>query len=147
MTLPNNNRQPGIIQTRIPDLPFADPLTGTELLWLTQLGRSKKVFVSSFSALVAGEIWVFVSSNTAGVAGTRYATDTRAAPFTLTLPALPTIGSALEVSDAYGNWQTNNLTVAQGGNTIEGLAQNMVMDLNRARVVFAFDGTTWRVFG
>lgn len=130
---------------RVPELPLADPLDGTELLWLTQLGRSKKAPVSTVSGF--GEGWTFISVPTVAEAGRSYAADTSAGSFVLSLPGAPVaVDTAVEVADPNGSWQANPLTVAQNGSTIEGLAQDMAMDLNRARVVFAYDGATWRVF-
>ena len=136
----------GIIEVRIPDLPPADlPLTGQEIIQLVQNGRSRKAFLNSVAAFQTD--WQFISSLTTASAGVRYAADTSGGSFQLSLPGGPSQGDALEVADPNGNWQTNPLTVARNGSTIEGLAADMTMDLNRARIVFAYDGTTWRVFG
>lgn len=146
VTLPNNNRQPGIVQVRVPDLPPADlPLTGQELVWLTQLGRSKKAFIYNIAAFSIS--WQFITLDTTASVGNRYAANTSGGAFNLSLPGGPVTGDAIEVGDPDGTWQTNNLTVRRNGATIEGLAQDMVMDLSRARIVFAYDGATWRVFG
>lgn len=146
MSLPNNNRQPGILQVRVPALPEADPLDGTELLWLTQLGLSKKGSVSTVAGF--GQGWTFISSVAVAQGSRRYAADTSTGSFVLSLPGAPVAANtAIEVGDPNGSWQANPLTVARNGSTIEGLAQDMTMDLSRARVVFAYDGTTWRVFG
>lgn len=136
----------GIIEVRIPELPPATlPLTGLEIIQLIQDGRSRKAFLNSVAAF--GTNWQFINSNDTASAGVRYAADTSAGSFQLSLPGNPAQGDAIEVADPEGTWQANPLTVARNGSTIEGLSQDMTMDLNRARVVLAFDGTTWRVFG
>jgi hypothetical protein len=71
--------------------------------------------------------------------------DTSGGSFTVTLPATPSAGDALVIADG-GNWETNNLTVARNGSTIEGLAENLTMDIGGVSVEFVYSGTTWQVF-
>lgn len=71
--------------------------------------------------------------------------DTTSGGWTLTLPASPSVGDVVEVVDG-GDWSASNLTVARNGATIEGDAENMMMDLGGVAVTFVYDGTTWQVF-
>jgi len=151
VTLPNSNRQPGIIQVRIPELPDADAFTGTELLWLTQLGRSKKGMLSTVAAYIAGLVsgnpWLFYSGGpqTAAV-GSRIATSTFSGTWTLTLPVGATSGDSVEVADVLGTWGAAPLSLdAQSGQTIEGLVAPLSLDVPRSRPLFVWDGSTWRV--
>src|SRR5262245_6983041 len=104
-----------------------------------------KTFLSDVASMTSIKGWQFITQNTSTTVGVSYAANTSGGSFTLTLPT-PVLGNAVEVADPTGSWQTNNLTVARNGQTIENLSQDMTMDLNRARVIFAFDGSTWRVF-
>lgn len=151
MTLPNNNRQPGIVQVRIPDLPDAAAFTGTELLWLTQLGRSKKSALSTIAtyiaSLVSGNPWLFYSSGpqTAAI-GDRIATSTFGGSWTLTLPVATANGDSVEIADMLGTWSSAPLSLdTQSGQTIEGLAAPLSLDVPRSRPLFVWDGSTWRV--
>jgi hypothetical protein len=72
--------------------------------------------------------------------------DTSGGAFTVTLPATPATGAQVVVADAGANWGTNNLTVARNGETIGGLAQDLVCDITGASVQFVYDGTTWEVY-
>lgn len=138
-------QQPGILQVRIPDLPPATaPLTGTELAWIVQNGLSKKVFLRYVGNL--GTAWTYRNSDYTASAADRVGADTSGGSWTLTLPAGPTQGDVVEVADVGGAFQTNNLTVATSS-TIEGLASPMLLDLTRVRVVFLYNGTTWKVSG
>jgi len=48
---------------------------------------------------------------------------------------------------ADGNdWETTNLTVARNGSTIEGLAENLILDISSIQVQLIYDGTTWEVY-
>lgn len=146
MTLPNDFRQPGIIQQRIPQFPPVPlPLTGNEIIWVVQNGRSYKAFLSQLAGFSEND-WQFIDQTVFAASGIRYAADTSGGSFTLQLPASPVEGNSIEVADPNGAWPTNNLTLGRNGSTIETLAEDMLMDLGRARVVVSYDGTTWRVF-
>lgn len=71
--------------------------------------------------------------------------NTAAGSFTITLPALPSIGDTVVIADP-GNWNTNPLTVARNGSTIEGFADNFTFNLKDVRVDLVYDGTTWQLF-
>lgn len=71
--------------------------------------------------------------------------DTSVAGWTLTLPASPSDGEFVAVYDYTGDWGTNNLTVNRNGNTIAGLAENYICDVNWGKVIFAWISSlnTW----
>ena len=72
--------------------------------------------------------------------------DTAAGAFTVFLPATPTVGTQINIVDG-NNWGANNLTVGRNGSTIEGLAENLILDIAGVSVQLIYDGTTWEVFG
>jgi len=78
------------------------------------------------------------------VAGTHYLVNTSAAR-TLTLPASPQAGDVIRVSDEGGNSFTNNITVARNGNTIDGLAEDFLIDVNNGWAQFMWTGSDWTV--
>jgi hypothetical protein len=49
------------------------------------------------------------------------------------------------IADGY-NWGITPLTVARNGSTIEGLADNFVLDISHTRVDFIYSGDTWQVY-
>ena len=71
-----------------------------------------------------------------------YLVDTGTAARSITLPASPTSGDEIIISDRDGNAATNNITVARNGKTIAGLAEDLTIDLNYARVRLRYDGTS-----
>lgn len=71
--------------------------------------------------------------------------DTTGGSFTVTLPAAPATGFQVYIADG-ADWGTNNLTVARNGSTIEGLAEDLILDIQGAAVQLIYDGTTWEVF-
>jgi len=64
----------------------------------------------------------------------------------LTLPTSPASGTIVTIADGGNNWSTNNLTVSPGGtDTINGVAQNLICNLNGFSFYVFYNGTTWRV--
>lgn len=103
---------------------------------------------------VTGELTsttTFQPFNTAGLGNgsiaainTKYTIDTSGSAFTIQLPASPTVGQYVTVTDIKGTWATNNLTVAQNGNNIQGAAADLVCNVNHAYVtlIYTADATT-----
>jgi len=71
--------------------------------------------------------------------------DTSGGAWTLTLPASPSTGDVVIVSDG-ADWSTNNLTIGRNSSTIEGDAADMTMDIGGVSVTFVYDGTTWQIY-
>ncbi|SDG44492.1 hypothetical protein [Thalassobaculum litoreum] len=76
---------------------------------------------------------------------TRYICDTSGGAFTITLPATPVDGDRIGIADDGGDFATNNLTLARNGNTIGGVAEDLVCDLDRATFELLFIGSDWRI--
>lgn len=92
------------------------------------------------------EINLAISANTTLVAGRRYFVDTTAAR-TLTLPASPTLGQEIVIFDATGTAGTNNITIARNGNNINSVADNAIIDVDKAAAVLIYTGSSigWRL--
>jgi hypothetical protein len=73
--------------------------------------------------------------------------NTTSAAFTLTLPASPTVGMAVRVTDAANAFDANALTVGRNGQTIDGVAADFVMNVEGWDVLFIWSGATWVVKG
>lgn len=72
------------------------------------------------------------------------AITTISAPFTITLPATPTLGDSFTFKDASGTAATNNVTISGNGNNIDGAA-TVVLTQNYSAVIVTFTGTTWSI--
>ena len=88
--------------------------------------------------------WTRVTANTALTANAQYIADTSGGPFTVTLPATPSLGTIEVISDGAA-WGNNNLTVARNGSTIEGQAQDLILNISTSLVYLIYDGTTWNL--
>lgn len=96
--------------------------------------------------ILAGINYVKKTANYTAVNKDGVLADTSGGAFTVTLPATPAAGTEVIVADAGGAWATNNLTVARNGSTIEGVAEDLICNLNNVSVQLVYDGTTWQVY-
>ena len=71
--------------------------------------------------------------------------NTSGGAFTVTLPASPSAGAQVIVADSGDAFGTNNLTVARNGETIDGTAANLVLDITGVSVQFVYNGSTWNI--
>ena len=71
------------------------------------------------------------SSNVTLVKGNAYIVDTSSAR-TLTLPGSAVLGDEIKVIDGTGQANTNNITINRNGHKIQGLTDNLVINVNRA---------------
>jgi len=74
--------------------------------------------------------------------------DTSGGPFTITLPGSPVSGTRVIIADDSGTWANNNLTLNRNGNTIEELAENLVLDIGEVSVslVYSANKNTWKIY-
>lgn len=91
--------------------------------------------------------WKVMSSAYTAIDGDRIAANTSGGAFTINLPAFPVAGNVVNFVDAADSWNTNNLTIARNGQTIEGIAENLVCDVVGDMVIsLIYNGSTWRVY-
>ena len=82
------------------------------------------------------------TSSFAAVAGNAYPVNTTSGAVTVTLPASPTAGQAIQVSDYAGTWQTNAVTLNPNGNKINALTSNLVLLNKRESVILVYIDST-----
>lgn len=85
------------------------------------------------------------TANYTAVASDSILADTSGGSFTITLPATPSTGDAIIIADG-ADWSTNNLTIARNGSTIEGLSEDLIIDVKAITLTLVYNGTTWQVF-
>ena len=81
--------------------------------------------------VLPGTVYNATSSNITLVKGNAYIVDTSSAR-TLTLPASAVLGDEIKVIDGTGQAGTNNITINRNGHKIQGLTDNLVINVNRA---------------
>ena len=81
------------------------------------------------------------------VSGVGYFCDTSSASFTVTLPAAPSAGAIVALSDYTGTWTTNNLTVGRNSSNINGAAADLLLNENNTTATLIYVDATegWRV--
>lgn len=89
--------------------------------------------------------WSVKTSNYTAVNGDAIVGNTSGGSFNITLPAAPVAGTMIAIADG-NDWSVNNLTVLRNGSTIEGIADNLILDVKDVRVDLVYTGTTWQVF-
>jgi hypothetical protein len=137
--------------------------TGSQIITIKQ-GSGATVNVANGSKVMivtdgAGAGAAVIDASTAG--GVSYVTktanyttanlegvlaDTSGGAFTITLPASPSVGDQVVIADAGASFGSNNLTVGRNGSTINGTAENLVLDITGVSVQFVYDGSTWEVY-
>ena len=109
---------------------------------------SNKIANTSFvQTALTGVTWTIKTTTYTAVSGNNIQANTTGGAFTITLPATPATGAVVRIADYAGTFATNNLTVAQGGSKIMGLAEDMVISTTNVSVTLTFIDVTqgWRL--
>jgi hypothetical protein len=93
---------------------------------------------------VAAATWLRKTTTYTATAPSAIIADTSGGDWTLTLPASPSTGDYVQLLDG-ADWSANNLTVARNGETIDGDAADLVMNIGNIAVDLIYDGTTWQI--
>jgi hypothetical protein len=76
------------------------------------------------------------------VAGNGYPCNTTSAAFTVTLPASPSAGDAITLTDYASTWATNNITIGVNGNKLNGVVANAPLATNRQSISLVYIDAT-----
>ncbi|CAB4242040.1 hypothetical protein UFOVP86_27 [uncultured Caudovirales phage] len=112
--------------TNATNLPLATGVTGT------------------LSANNGGSVaWQSVQTgNFTAVAGRAYPVNTTSAAITVTLPASPSAGNIVQLTDYAGTWATNNVTVSPNGSKITGLTSNSILNVSGSSLALVYIDAT-----
>jgi hypothetical protein len=100
---------------------------------------------SGFGATYNGAVNWDTTAKTTGftaVSGVGYFCNTTSAAFTVTLPASPSAGAIVAITDYAGTAATNNITIARNGSNIEGVASNGLINTNRDSITLVYIDST-----
>lgn len=85
-----------------------------------------------------------ITAAATAVAGQNFDCDTTSSAFTVTLPASPNVGDWIGINDYARSFAANNLTLGRNGQSIEGLAEDCLLDrVFRGRVEFRGGAKGW----
>ena len=133
------------------DLTATVSLTANGILYPTTDGTDGQAILTdgngtlAFGDVVGGIDYTTQTSNYTLEANQGVIADTTGGTFVVTLPLSPAEGDQVVVADG-GDWSTTNLTVGRNGQTIEGVASDLIMDVGGISVTMVFDGTTWQLY-
>ena len=90
-----------------------------------------------------GLTWQSVQTgNFAATANNAYPVDTTSASVTVTLPASPTAGQAIQITDYANKFSTNNCIINPNGGKIKGSTSNATMSINGESIALVYIDTT-----
>ena len=91
--------------------------------------------------------WIAKTTTYTAENGDGILADTSSSAWTLTLPATPSVGDVIGISDSNSTFDTNNLTVANNSSKIHGVAESLVVDLKDASFLLVYTGSTtgWKL--
>lgn len=127
---------------------LCDPTDATKMLTFdvsaVGAGQKRKLIMPDADVnLGALRPTINTSASVTAVAGQRIRCDTSAAAVTITLPETTAEGDTIDI-DRIG---VNNVVIARNGQTIEGSAADLIIDINKRGVSLVFRGGTWRAYG
>jgi len=127
---------------------------GTNAVSLIAPGTSGNVLTSNgttwISSAAPGTSWQSVqTSNFTAVSGNAYPVNTTSAAITVTLPASPSAGNTVIITDYAGTAGTNNIIINPNGLKINTVSANYYMTTNRYTVQLTYIDATqgWLVTG
>lgn len=91
--------------------------------------------------------WNIANSNITMSSNNGYFVDTSNAAKTMTLPTNAILGDTIRINDLAGTFGTNNLTVARNGHKIQGITDDLLVDVNQTSFGLVYSNSTygWKV--
>jgi hypothetical protein len=149
----------GVIAAAVSSTDYAPATTGTnaQLLANNGSGGFSNVTVGSGLTLSAGTLtssgggltWQSVQTgNFTAVAGNAYPVNTTSAAITVTLPASPSAGDQITLTDYAGTFGINNCTVNPNGLKIRGSTSNILLNVDDSSISIVYIDSTegWLIY-
>jgi hypothetical protein len=133
------------------ELPPADPEEG-DTWFNSQLGSTYIYYDNAWVGVGGGTAygnWSYINTTPSApaLANQGFLVDTSNGSFTLILPEDPQIGVSIAIIDLEQSFKRNGLILSRGDELIEGRAENMILNVDKASIVVRFVGSTygWRI--
>ena len=122
-------------------------LQASKVLLTDAITLSTQAATKAYADSVVGLDWALVTSAQTLSNKARVFADTSTGPFTLTLPASPSIGHFVKITDAAGTFGNNNLTVGRNSQRIMSLQEDLVLDISGSSIELVYVNSTygWRL--
>jgi hypothetical protein len=88
--------------------------------------------------------WIVVDSNYTANDKDRIIADVSGGSFDITLPAAPSLGASVFVTDG-ADFTISPVTIVRNGSTIEGFDANVTLTIPQTTYEFIYDGFTWQI--
>ena len=95
--------------------------------------------------IAKGFVNVAVTANYTASANEFLQVDTTTVAITVTLPSTPAVNDTIKFLDAKGTFDVKALTIARNGNTIMGVAEDMIVDTKNISFGLVFINNDWRL--
>ena len=125
-------------------LTFSSAPPETAVIEVTTFGGS---VVSGGGSSSPALTWNIASSNATMIANNGYFVDTTGGAITMTLPVSATLGDTIRINDLAGTFSTNNLTIARNSHKIQGLSDNLLVNVDETSFGLVYSNSTygWKV--
>lgn len=92
--------------------------------------------------------WNLISGTTSLESNDAYMLDSFGGSFTATLPASPSDGDRIAFLNINASLESNNVTIDRNGNNIQGLAEDLILDVDNISFILVFNSNSsdWRLF-
>ena len=134
---------------RLNDLPFAPtPNLPDSLMWVeNDIGGGTYISYKTSVKQTNSPVYLPQVDAYTAESGDRILPDNSSAPLTINLPASPSAGDAVYFRQVENQlFFTNPLTVGRNGNTIMGLAEDMIVQTPNLAFHLVYNGSTWVVY-
>lgn len=93
----------------------------------------------------AGTVLREASTTFSATVNDRILADTSGGAFTITLPANASLllNDVIQIIDVGGSAATANITIARNGSKIQGVSDDLTIDVNGAVITLIYTGTTY----
>jgi len=109
-----------------------DSQYATLLIYYNDGTNSQWVSVSGENNSTSTPQWQEQSADYTASAGDKLFVDCSSSAVTVTLPSSPSQGDEVRIIDATGNASINNITINRNGSNIQGAADNLIIETDRA---------------
>jgi len=119
-----------------------DSQYATLLIYYNDGTNSQWVSVSGENNSTSTPQWQEQSADYTASAGDKLFVDCSSSAVIVTLPSSPTQGDEIRIIDATGNASINNITINRNGSNIQGTADNLIIETDRAAFGLVYYNTT-----
>lgn len=133
-----------------PDFPADSAAAVAAAIQAAQDAQAAAEAAEAAAARAGGFDWIIMETSEVTKSPTKgqgVFTNTSTQAQTIILPANPSLGDRIAISDSGSNWHNNACTVSRNGSNIMGLAEDMVLDVRYQTIILTYSNSSrgWRI--